>query len=237
MGSLIPMRPTRWSLGDLCRVIVLLLGLSVVLGGCVGLWVCVWERIPLPDPPPHYDPFDVRHTKEYQITIKQSDWNHRDAVLAIWVEKINELLPELNLTEANRSHRIYSQSGHSVQGSSACKADHKMHVRSRNFTVGKYQGTTSLDIKQSGYDWEACPLPFWPAEGVHSVQKCEHDVHPCFSKHSRVTKVFFDSFQGFDTCGDLMELLPDAFYKVGTSGRNHSVKQKTASWVSLTEFE
>jgi len=197
-----------------------------------------YYRFSIPLPPSYFNPSEIRHTKEYQITIKQTDWVIRDHSIQIWVNKMNELLPELNLTEHNRETRIYAQTGYGVHGSDHCRASHKMHVRGRNFTNGKFAGSTSLDFKQSGYDWESCPLPLWPSESAmgHSVQKCEHDIHPCFSKHSRVTKLYFSNYTQFHTCGDLVHFLPDAFYKIDESYHNNPIKQKSRTWVHLTEY-
>lgn len=219
----------------------------MVLFVCIGFCCLIlsWEGYTMyyygyyPSPPAYYDPSRVEMTKEYQITLKSLEWTNRSAALEIWEAKINEVFPLFDLSIKTRTHRIYSQQNLETEGSSYCEADHKMHVRVRKHRWGEHAGTSSVDVKYSGYYCDNIPLPFWPAEKYvkNSTQKCEHDVHPCFSKRSRVSKVIFPDFRHMNRCSDLMDAFPDVFYTLPESKRDNLMPIKALAFVSATEYQ
>lgn len=217
-------------------VVVFLIVISW-LGAGIGLMGWLLYH-PVPTIPDYFDPSLIEYSREYQITINQPDWTNRSAMIEIWLEKVNEFLPELGFTMKDQVSTWYSQSQFTATGSERCKASHKMRLRTRNYTDGDRGGGSSVDLKQSGYDWESCPLPFWPASKYlsDSVQKCEQDIHPCFSKHSRVSKIYFDSFRGISTCKDLVDLYPDAFQRLTNVEYKHKLSVRNYHCISLTEF-
>jgi len=175
------------------------------------------------------------HTKEYQITLKHDLWGqNRTKQIEFWVKKMNELMPILDIKIEDGTERIYNQHHMETSGFRRC-GTRFVHVRQRrNVKGGKYEGKTTLDIKANGYDYEVCPLPFWPAEDLYNntKQKCENDVHPCFSKHSRVSKVVLDGLHHkFETCADLHRIFPYLFKK-----NKNKPKHRKTKWIHMWEW-
>lgn len=220
-----------------CRVILVLLAIFVLVASSVtiGVYHYLTRKPTFPKPPAYFREEDVSHTKEYQITLKHDLWENRTQQIQFWIDRINELFPVMNATMEKGTERLYSQYHMDANGMRRCFSSGALHIRQReNIKGGKYEGKTTLDIKQSGYDWEVCPLPFWPAEHLYNVtsQKCENDVHPCFSKHSRVSKVVLEGLgHSWKTCEDLHRVFPGLFAK-----NKNKLNRRRTRWVHMWEY-
>jgi hypothetical protein len=201
------------------------------------IWLLLWNQPPVR--PDRVDLDHIKHTKEYQITLKQVDWSNREAALDIWIAKFNSLFPLMKVNKKGAFERIFLQRGLRASGSNHCKISGRTHTRVREYLSGPYTGQT-LDIKHSGYPWEVCGLPFWPSETwyANASQKCEQDIHPCFSKNSRVTKFFFKDVTPIKYCSDLIELLPDAFGSLSEYERHaNKPRQKGVTYIYVWEYQ
>jgi len=201
------------------------------------IWVLLYNQpIPLPD---RVDINHIKHTKEYQITLRQSDWKDRDMTLNNWISTFNSLFPLMKVNRQDAFERIFLQRGLHVKGHNRCRMHGKAHMRVREYISGPYSGAT-LDVKESGYPHEVCGLPYWPSDRFYntSSQKCEEDIHPCFTKNSRVTKIFFNEPPDIKYCADLHEIFPEAFLTMTEHDlQTNKPRIKGATYIWVWEFQ
>jgi len=149
----------------------------------------------------------LKHSQEYQLKLDVEQWTNRDEMLRIWNQAVMELNPTFNLTGRKIKEVIWEEY---KLDATECKSDATFRVRDY---VAK--GKTTIDIKENAEDDEekACSYPFWPSSKLleKSSQKCEEDIHKCFRKFSRKTKVEFRNITSFHTCLDLVTVYPWAF--------------------------
>lgn len=192
-------------------------------------------RYTVPDPPNYFHQEDVRDSVEFQIALRPHEkYTERDEMFDLWISAINAY-SNLTITREEASTEIYTQFHYSTGGSNHCKTPSDFKVRVRHLF---YAQTTVLDIK-GGENIvpkdKSCNQAYWPAEEYYdsSSQKCEEDMHPCFSKFTRGTAVTFqEPHKQFDTCKDLINVFPDAFYN--TKDVHNSIgKEGVGNWYKL----
>ena len=216
-------------LGALCLIVIL----AVVAGLSIFLPI-YFTRYTVPEPPSYFRYEDIRETVEYQIALRPHDaWTDRETMINLWISTINHFSSSLKLFRGTSVVDYYRQAHLTTSGSSHCRT-RDTKVRTREYLYSK---KTVIDVKggESDHDKEdSCNKAFWPSEAYYNVssQKCEEDLHPCFSKYTRGTAVTIqDPHFQVKTCKELKNIFPDVFYKVNPSNEHNEVKvQESGYW-------
>ena len=193
------------------------------------------EKFWLPLPPDYFREEDLIYSHEYQIALNpKPDWKDREYWIGKWIESMNEYNNYIHFRREDAKVELYKQYKLQTKAEHGCMASRSLIVKVRQYiNVEK----TTLDLKQDKGEEITCLLPLWPSERFYnqSKQKCEQDVHPCFDKYAKGSKVVFDEYyKEFETCGDLKEVYPDAFRKATGKYLTKPVKKKGPSlWWKL----
>lgn len=162
--------------------------------------------------PPYAEQVEVKNSKEYQIQLADLDmWLPRTARAEQWTKSTNDISAYLNLSMTDMKN--YTRTQYAVDASS-CHNSQLFRVRDY---IDHPEYSTTIDIKESTHEHEqACSFPFWPGYDVFdgSFQKCEKDIHRCYTKFSRETRITFANVTTFTTCADLVHLYPYAFKNI-----------------------
>jgi len=150
----------------------------------------------------------IRITKEYQVTLNVSLIDHRADFIDQWVKVWNEASQFIQVD--GDSMKTYTRTQWYLDAT-VCGSD--LEFRVRHYDNGK--DNTTIDIKSSDTGGaKTCHEPLWPRSKYldNSTQKCEIDVHDKgYDKYCRESRVKFDEYTDFETCGELADLFPWAF--------------------------
>ena len=205
-----------------CTVVATLL---VIASLTTGLAILETRVTP---PPPYVDFKDMKNSVEFQITLTpREDWYHRDRMIDYWITSMNELSTLMVFYRNDTTMDIYKQDHYRTEGLGHCRSTGGLKVRYRSYVFGKKY---TIDIKKDEELNEKCNQPYWPAEKYYHNDtfdwKCEEDVHPCFMKYTMQSRVYLqDPDRKFKTCGDLVEVFPDAFPLVDEKNIDNSIKK------------
>jgi len=125
------------------------------------------------------------------------------------MDQMNSHNPLLNLTQEDAHMRIFTQVQYRTDDQ-YCGGPDGIGFRVRHFIHGDLAGNSTVNLKLSGRKWQVCGSAAWPAEQYlqDTVQKCEEDIHPCFSKNSRASSVSLPGFFVPKKCVDVTDLFP-----------------------------
>ena len=220
------------------RKLIILLALTVVL--ILGLvaatiivvpTVTILLKVPLPPTPDYEQPGDVRYSAEYQIALDPKEsWNPRDAMLTQWINSMNDFANGTFVLRKEDAIESVYQSYHlpvSKCGTGPAK------LRIRNYVTGPKTGQLTIDIKMDGDSYKDLEyLPYWPAEDFKnkSTEKLEKDVHPCFGKYSRGTRLYLNYLPPLYKCKDVEPLFPGILYKCDEECYTHTLTNETQNY-------
>jgi hypothetical protein len=206
----------QWLLVAVCSLIVIGLVapfLPATISQTYNYLCNVYWILEAPIPPEFIESNYILNTREYQITLNPKEWTKPNETLILWLEQMNAHNKLLSLRFEDAKERIFTQLGYTTEGSSKCNGVKGLSFRVRHFLTGEEVGNTTVAIKHSGHERQVCPLAMWPAEEFlnRTVQKCEEDIHPCFSKYSRGTSVKLRGIFNPESCEDATRLFPWAY--------------------------
>ena len=178
--------------------------------------ISAWVNPHSLEPPHHARVEDIIETVEYQIALNpKEDWADRAGMMAKWVKAMNKHNSLIRFDMKDAIDDSYSEHNIQAAGESRCGTPQNMMTRYRHF---KRDGRVEFTIKRDEGDTKkrVCAQPLWPSAKFYNIssQKCEEDVHPCFTKFSRATTVVFPSPPSIKICKHLVDLFPNAFPEI-----------------------
>jgi len=161
----------------------------------------------------------IQETNEYQVKLHSFRFNtteKRDDEVAKLLDVVGRLM-DVDLSKRKQfteTLAIYNETQYDPKG---CGYDYS-ELRTRDYWVGPKTNSSTMSINvNSGKDKTmAATFPLAPNASIledddDSEQKLEQDVHACFHKYNRKTKLKnLPMGYTIDSCGQLHESFPDA---------------------------